>query len=131
MSYDYASTATRALSHPSVAKMIWDKMATLFDSQGLSEQFHLFHQALGSEIHTFSANEDINQINLFFEQMTSAGLDLPDSFHTMFLLTHLPHDFFSFYSTVSQTVAPNDFTVNTIAQRILSEINLHNTRQLL
>ena len=61
-------------------------MAMLFNSQGLSEQFHLFNQALGSEIHTHSANKDINQINSFFEQMTSTGLDLPDSFHTMFLL---------------------------------------------
>ena len=60
MSYDYVSTATGALSHPSVAKAIWDKMAMLFGSQGLSGQFHLFHQALGLEICTHSANEDIN-----------------------------------------------------------------------
>ena len=32
VSYDYASTATGALSHPSIAKAIWDKMATLFSS---------------------------------------------------------------------------------------------------
>ena len=128
VSYDYASTATGASSHPSVAKAIWDKMATLFSFQGLSGQY-LFHQALGLEICTCSANEDINQINLFFEQMTSAGLDLPDFFHTMFLLTCLLYDLFSFCSTVSQTVAPNDFTVNTITQRILSEINLCSTRQ--
>ena len=114
VSYDYASTATGALSHPSIAKAIWNKMAMLFSSQGLSGQFHLFYQALGSEIHTCSANKDINQIKSFFEQMTSTGLDLPDSFHAMFILTCLPHDFFSFCSIVSQTVAPNNFTVNTI-----------------
>ena len=83
----------------------------LFGSWGLSGLFHLFHQALVLEIHTCFANEDINQINSFFEQMTSAGLDLPDSFCAMFLLTHLPNDFFSFCSTVSQTIASNDFTV--------------------
>ena len=104
-------------------------MATLFSFQGLSGQFHLFHQALGLEIHTHSTNKDINQTNLFFEQMTSAGLDLLDSFHAMFFLTHLPHDFFSFCSTVSQTIASNNFIVDTITQRILSEIDLHNTRQ--
>ena len=119
VSYEYASTATGALSHPSIAKAIWDKMAMLFSSRGLSEQFHLFHQALGSEIHTHSANEDINQINLFFEQMTSAGLDLPDSFCTMFLFTCFPHDFFSFCSTVSQTVAPNNCTVDNYPENTL------------
>ena len=35
----------------------------------------------------------------------------------------------SFCSTVSQTVAPNNFTVDTITQRILSEIDLHSTKQ--
>ena len=129
VSYDYASIATGAPSHPSIAKAIWDKMATLFSSQGLSGLFHLFHQALGLEICTCFANKDINQINSFFEQMTSTGLDLPDSFHTMFLLTCLPYDFFSFCSTISQTVASNDFTVDTITQRILFEIHFHSTRQ--
>ena len=61
--------------------------------------------------------------------MTSTGLDLLDSVHAIFLLTCLPHDFFSFCSTVSQTIAPNDFTVNTITQRILFEIDLCSTRQ--
>ena len=129
VSYDYVSTATGASSHPSVAKAIWDKMAMLFSSWGLSGQFHLFHQALCLEIHTHSANEDINQIKSFFEQMTTIGLDLSDFFHAIFLLICLPHDFFSFCLTVSQTIAPNDFTVDTIIQRILSEINLHTTGQ--
>ena len=129
MSYNHASIATRALTHPFVAKAIWNKIAILFGSQGLSEQFHLFHQALGSEICTHSANKDINQINSFFEQMTGIGLDLPDSFHAMFLLTCLSHDFFFFCSTVSQTVTPNNFTVNIITQKILSEIDFHSIRQ--
>ena len=60
VSYDYAFTTTRAPSHPSIAKAIWDKMTMLFNSQGLSGWFHLFHQALGLEIHTYSANKDIN-----------------------------------------------------------------------
>ena len=81
MPYDYAATATRAPTYPSVAKAIWDRMAILSSFQGLSGLFYLFHQALGLEIYTCSANEDINQINSFFEQMTSTGLDLPDSFH--------------------------------------------------
>ena len=126
MSYDYASATTGALTHSFIAEAIWDKIATLVDSQSLSGQFHLFHQALGLEICTCFANKDINQINSFFEQMTSTGLDLPDSFHTMFLLTCLPYDFFSFCSTISQTVAPNDFTVDTITQRILPEIDFCN-----
>ena len=129
VSYDYASTATGAPSYPSIAKAIWDKIAMLFGFLGLSGQFHLFHQALGLEIHTYSANKNINQINSFFEKMTSTGLDLPDSFCIMFLFTHLPHDFFSFCLTVSQTIAPNDFTVDTIIQRILSKIDLCSTRQ--
>ena len=36
VSDEYASIATGALSHPSVAKAIWDKMTMLFGSQGLS-----------------------------------------------------------------------------------------------
>ena len=60
VSYEYASTTTGASSHPSIAKAIWDRMAMLFSSQSLSGQFHLFYQALGLEIHTCSANEDIN-----------------------------------------------------------------------
>ena len=63
--------------------------------------------------------------------MTNVELDLPDFFCAMFLFTHLPHNFFSFCSIVSQTVAPNDFTVNTIIHRIHSEIDLCSTGQSL
>ena len=90
VSYEHASTATGASFHPSVTKAIWDKMAMLFDSQGLSGQFYLFHQALSSEICTCSANEDIRWINSFFKQMTSTELDLPTPFmQCSFLLAFL------------------------------------------
>jgi len=59
--------------------------------------------------------------------MTKAGLNLPEFFKAMFVLTRLPDDFFTMSLTLVQTTAEADFTVELVTQRILMEIDLRSS----
>ena len=109
---------------PSVSKALWEKFKFLFRTTGLAGQINLFHKALHTWIHPQSANEDISNVVQLFEQMTQAGLNLPQSFRAMIILTLLPNDFFTLSSTITQTVEETNFTVDTITSCVLCEINL-------
>ena len=47
----------------------------------------------------------------------------------MILLSHLPNNMFTLASTITQTVAPVTFDLETVASRILAEIDLWATRR--
>ena len=64
-----------------------------------------------------------------FNQLRQAGLDLPQSFCAMILLSHLPNKMFNLASTITQTVAATNFDMETIAGRILAEIDLRATHR--
>ena len=59
--------------------------------------------------------------------MTQAGLNLPQSFRVMIILTLLPDNFFTLSSTITQTVEEINFTVDTITSCVLCEINLYSS----
>ena len=120
VNYDWADQ----VACPSVSKALWEKLKSLFGTIGLAGQFNLFHKALRTRIHPRSANEDISNVMQLFEQMTQAGLNLPESFHAMIILTLLPDDFFTLSSTITQTVEEVNFTVDTITSRVLRELDL-------
>ena len=56
--------------------------------------------------------------------MTQAGLNLPESFCAMIILTLLPDNFFTLSSTITHTVKEVNFTVDTITSRVLCELDL-------
>ena len=87
---------------PFVSKALWEKLKSLFETTGLAGQFNLFHKALCTWIHPCSTNEDISTVVQLFEQMTQAGLNLPQSFQAIIILTLLPDDFFILSSTITQ-----------------------------
>ena len=108
----------------SVSKALWDKMFNIFGMSGLLGKFNLFHKVMRANFHTKHAPKDLNILLSLFEQMTKAELNLPEFFKAMFILTHLPNDFFTMSSTLIQTTAEADFTVELVTQCILMEINL-------
>ena len=120
VNYDWEDQATC----PSVSKTLWEKLKSLFGTTGLARQFYLFYKGLCTQIHPHSTNEDISNIVQLFEQMTQAGLNLPQSFRVMIILTLLPDDFFTLSSTITQTVEETNFTVDTITSCVLREIDL-------
>ena len=67
-----------------------------------------------------TANENISALIQLFDQLCQAGLDLPQSFRAMILLSHLPDDMFTLASTITQTIAIANFDLETIASRILA-----------
>ena len=121
VNYDWEDQATC----PSMSKALWEKLKSLFGTTGLAGQFNLFHKALHIQIHPHSANKDINNIVQLFEQMTQAGLNLPQSFRAMIILTLLPNNFFTLSSTITQTVEETNFRVDTITSHVLHKIDLH------
>ena len=99
----------------------------MFGMSGLSEKFNLFHKATHANFCTKHAAEDLNNLLFLFEQMTKAGLNLPESFKAMFILTHLPDNFFTMSSTLVSTTAEANFTVDLVIQCVLQEINLQSS----
>ena len=114
---------------PSVAKALMNKLHTLFGITGLAGQFLLFHRVMRIRVKTQTANENISALIQLFDQLCQAGLDLPQSFHTLILLSHLPDDMFTITSTITQTIAVANFNLETVASRILAEIDLQATHQ--
>ena len=109
---------------PFVAKVLMDKLHVLFGTTGLAGQFLLFHKAMWIRVKPPTANENISALMQLFDQVKQAGLDLPRSFCAMILLFHLPDEMFNLASTVMQTVAVPSFDMETIASRILAEMDL-------
>ena len=118
---------TAAPTFPSVAKALMDKLHLLFGITGLAGQFLLFHRVMQNWVHPRTANENISSLKQLFDQLRQAGLDLPQSFRAMILLSHLPDDMFTLASTITQTVAIANFDLETVASRILAEIDLRAT----
>ena len=130
VSYMWAPpVGTTAPTFPSVAKALMDKLHALFGVTGLAGQFLLFHRAMWIRVKPQTANENISSLIQLFDQLHQAGLDLPQSFRAMILLSHLPDDMFTLASTITQTIAAADFNVETIASRTLAEIDLQATRR--
>ena len=114
---------------PSVAKALMDKLHMLFWTTGLVGQFLLFHKVMRNWVNPRTANEDIRTLIQLFDQLCQAGLDLPQSFRAMILLSHLPDDMFTLASTITQTVAIANFDLETVASRVLAEIDLWATHR--
>ena len=90
VSYTWAPpVGTAAPTFPSVAKALMDKLHVLFGITGLAGQFLLFHRAMQIHIKPQTANENISALIQLFDQLRQAGLDLPQSFCTMIVLSHL------------------------------------------
>ena len=120
--------STALLTFPSVAKALMGKLHSLFGTTGLTGQFLLFHRVMRNWVHPHTANKNISSLIQLFDQLRQAGLDLPQSFCAMILLSHLPDDMFTLASTITQTVAVANFDLETVASRILAEIDLRATR---
>ena len=73
--YDWADPAM----FPSISKALWDKLKTLFSTTGFAAVFCLFKQVSSKHVHIQHAQTDINDIMSLFDQMTQAGLDLPQT----------------------------------------------------
>ena len=120
---------TAAPAFPSVAKALMDKLHTLFGTTSLAGQFLLFHKVMQNRVKPQTANKNISSLIQLFDQLHQAGLDLPQSFCAMILLSHLSDDMFTLASTITQTIAIANFDLETVASRILAEIDLRATRQ--
>ena len=92
-------------------------------------QFFLFHKITQTRIHPCQATEDISAIIQLFDQLTQSGLNLPNSFHAMLILTQLPDDLFGLASTITQTLKDDDFNTDNVTKAILANLNLHATHQ--
>ena len=114
--------STAAPTFPSVAKALMDKLHLLFGTTSLAGQFLLFQRVMQNWVHPRTANENISSLIQLFDQLHQAGLDLPQSFCAMILLSHLPDNMFTLASTITQTVAVANFNLETVASRILAEI---------
>ena len=116
-------------NYPSVAKAFWEKLLALFDKAGVQGQFFLFHKITQTCIHPRQATEDISSIIQLFDQLTQSGLNLPNSFHIMLILTQLPNDLFGLASTITQTLKDGDFNTDNVTKAILVNLNLHATHR--
>ena len=64
-----------------------------------------------------------------FDQMTQAGLDLPQTFCAMILFNNLPPKYNSLTSTIVQTITIANFDMQHVTAAILMEMDLRTTRK--
>ena len=120
---------TDPLTFPSISKDLWDKLKTLFGTTGFAAIFRLFKQVSSKHVRIQHAQTDINDIISLFDQMTQAGLDLPQTFHAMILLNNLPPKYNSLASTIVQTITVANFDMQHVTAAILMEMDLRATRK--
>ena len=117
------------LTFPSISKALWDKLKTLFGTTGFAAVFRLFKQVSSKHIRIQHAQTDINETMSLFDQMTQAGLDLPQTFRAMILLNNLPSEYNSLASTIVQTITVANFDMQHVTAAILMEMDLRATRK--
>ena len=120
---------TDPLTFPSISKDLWDKLKTLFGTTGFAAVFCLFKQVSSKHIHIQHAQTDINEMMSLFDQITQAGLDLPQTFRAMILLNNLPSEYNSLASTIVQTITVANFDMQHVTAAILMEMDLRATRK--
>ena len=123
--YDWADPVT----FPSISKSLWDKLKTLFSTTGFTVIFRLFKQVSSKHVHIQHTQTDINDIMSLFDQMTQAGLDLPQTFRAMILLNNLPPEYNSLASTIVQTITVANFDMQHVTAAILMEMDLQATHK--
>ena len=120
---------TDSLTFPSISKDLWDKLKTLFGTTGFTAVFRLFKQVSSKHIRIQHAQTDINETMSLFDQMTQAGLDLPQTFRAMILLNNLPSEYNSLASTIVQTITVANFDMQHVTAAILMEMDLRATHK--
>jgi len=125
MNYEWADPAVC----PSILKALWDCLKGLFGTIGLPGQFNLFYQALCLNIYSENANLSINKYYVQFQKLTEAGYNLPKTLCTMIFLLGLPNKYFTFASTITQTIEAVNFNMNTVSGQILMEMDLRAMRK--
>jgi len=114
---------------PSISKALWDILRGLCGTVGIPGQFNLFYQALHLRINPENANSSINEYHIHFQKLVEAGYNLPETLHTMILLSGLPTNYFALASTIMQTVDPVNFNMSTVSKWILMDMDLCATRK--
>jgi hypothetical protein len=117
------------ITHPSMSEALWTTLCQLYSPTGVTVQYDGFSRAIKFTISDHSRNaEDMpNQINHLvniFNEMSTAGLTLPDNLKAMILLNTLPHSYKTTTSTIVQTVTMANFTMDHIIPLIISELQL-------
>jgi hypothetical protein len=100
-----------------------------FGTTGFTAIFQLFKHVSGRHIHISHAQQDINETMSLFDQMTQAGLNLPQTFRAMILLNDLPSESNTLASTIVQTLEVANFDINHISSCILMEMDLWATHK--
>jgi hypothetical protein len=120
VSYTYPTVAKK-----SRAKAIWEKLAGHYATGGIAGCFFLLHEIIEKRVQPKNVAEDLSSITSSFQQLFTAGLDLPEVFQAMLTLTLLPSNYHPLCSTIVHFVVDETkFTMDTITNMILAEINL-------
>jgi hypothetical protein len=117
------------VTHPSMSEALWTTLRQLYAPTGVTGQYDGFSRAIRYTIsdHTRNAEDIPNQINHLvniFNEMSTAGLTLPDNLKAMILLNALPPSYKSTTSTIVQTVTMANFTIDHIIPLIIAESQL-------
>ena len=133
-----AYIAAGNITHPSMARDLWTTLRQLYTPTSITGQFDSFSKAIKYHIidpHEYRGRnvEDLpNQINHLiniFNEMSAAGLTLPNNLKAMILLNSLPHSYKSVFSTIVETTTAANFTVEHMIPLIIAESQLHHSTQ--
>jgi hypothetical protein len=85
----------------------------------------IYGEIIKKRVQPKTAAKDLSSITSSFQQLATAGLDLPELFRAMLTLTLLPSNYHALRSTIIHSVTnETKFNMDTITNMVLAEINL-------
>ena len=116
------------VTHPSMARDLWQELQKLFAPTGATGQYDAFIE--GDNFHIHESKDIPSQINNLvntFHKMSIAGLTLSENLKAMILLNSLPNSYKSVVSTIVQTTTTANFTMEHMIPLIIAESQLRHS----
>ena len=118
----------RNVTHPSMARDLWQELQRLFAPTGATGQYDAFIEGVNFRIHeSKDIPGQINNLVNTFHKMAMASLTLPENLKAMILLKSLPNSYKSVVSTIVQTTTTANFTMEHMIPLIIAESQLRHS----
>jgi len=119
---------TLQIRHEEYARPAWDKLKTLYDTQGFTSEFLLCNEFFNSKPENFKSLESyLNEVKRLTEELKSRDLELPSQIIISWILANLGEEFEGFVLNITQSFRKdsNAYDFDTLTSTILDEAKRH------
>ena len=93
---------TLQIRHEEYARPAWDKLKTLYDTQGFTSEFLLYNKFFNSKPENFkSLKSYLNKVKRLIEELKARDLELPSQIVISWILANLGKEFEGFVLNIT------------------------------